>query len=69
MNGLFIDVLGGFGWYFGKFWVSLVFEDDIFLFGVDLWWLLDGGVNWVMVFFFWFIYEVYVDKYDLVFDS
>lgn len=43
VNFIFDSVLGGFGWYFGKIRVYFDNFNDIYVFGVDLWWSCDVG--------------------------
>ncbi len=67
LNGLPDDILGGFGWYFGKIRANPQNPDEVFVLGVDLWRSPDGGQSWQESAPPWFTYEVHADKHDLVF--
>ncbi|MBK7694229.1 MAG: T9SS type A sorting domain-containing protein [Saprospiraceae bacterium] len=66
-SGLPCDVLGGFGWYFGRIGVNPNNPNDIFLLGVDLYRSLDGGISWVRATPDWWTYEVHADKHEIEF--
>ncbi len=66
-DGLPDNVLGGFGWYFGKIRVNPQDENDFFVLGVDLWRTRDGGQAWERFSPPWFTYQVHADKHDLVY--
>ncbi|HBO75422.1 MAG TPA: hypothetical protein DD653_12160 [Marinilabiliales bacterium] len=61
------DVLGGFGWYFGKIRVNPYNKNQLFVLGVDLYRSDNGGQFFEMTTPPWFTYEVHADKHDLVF--
>lgn len=63
------DPLGGFGWYFGKIFVSPTDPFDIYLHGVDLWRSQDGGKSWQLGAPEWWEYSVHADKHDQVWDK
>lgn len=67
MNGLPGNVLGGFGWYFGKIAVNPNDANDLFILGVDLWRSTNGGLNWQKSTPNWWVYSVHADKHDLTF--
>lgn len=66
-SGLPCDVLGGFGWYFGRIGVNPKNPNDIFLLGVDLYRSLDGGMRWERATPDWWTYEVHADKHEIEF--
>ncbi len=61
------NVLGGFGWYFGKIAVNPQDRNDIFVLGVDLWRSRDGGTEWDISEPPWWEFNVHADKHDLSF--
>ncbi|MDQ3142375.1 MAG: T9SS type A sorting domain-containing protein [Bacteroidota bacterium] len=65
--GLPCDVLGGFGWYFGKFIINPNNPNDVMVLGVDLYRSYDSGLNWKLESPEWFTYEVHADKHDIHF--
>jgi len=67
LNGDGGDILGNFGWYFGKVRINPFNRDQIFVLGVDLWMTEDQGQTWAMKSPIWWTYEVHADKHDLVF--
>jgi photosystem II stability/assembly factor-like uncharacterized protein len=66
-NGLPSNVLGGFGWYFGKIRVNPANPDEVFILGVDLWRTPDLGQSWLQSAPPWWQYIVHADKHDLVY--
>ncbi len=66
-NGLPTNVLGGFGWYFGKIRVNPANPDEVFVLGVDLWRTPNSGQSWLESVPPWWTYEVHADKHDLVY--
>ncbi|MDF1694806.1 MAG: T9SS type A sorting domain-containing protein [Saprospiraceae bacterium] len=68
-TGLPCNVLGGFGWYFGKIRVSPFDEDIIYVLGVDMYDTKDGGQTWNRSTPPWWSYDVHADKHDLMFDG
>ena len=68
-NPISDNVLGGFGWYFGKIRVNPADPDDIYVLGVDLWRSRDGGENWETATPPWWEYSVHADKHDLQWDN
>ena len=66
-NGDEVDVLGGFGWYFGKIRVSPNDPNDVYLLGVDLWRTTNSGGDWNKAAPDWWTYDVHADKHDLIF--
>lgn len=61
------NVLGGFGWYFGKIAVNPKNRNDMFVLGVDLWRSTDGGTEWDSSTPPWWEFDVHADKHDLSF--
>lgn len=68
-NGLPLNVLGGFGWYFGRIHVNPYNENYLVLPGVDQFVSTDGGVSWTQNVPDWSDYIVHADKHDLVFQD
>lgn len=66
-QGIPIEALGGFGWYFGKIGVNPFDLDEISLMGVDMYTTRDGGATWEMSTPPWFEYIVHADKHDMVY--
>lgn len=69
MNGLPLDVLGGFGWYFGRIHVNPFNENHLILPGVDQYASTDGGLNWTINVPAWLDYIVHADKHELIFED
>ncbi|MFA6402151.1 MAG: T9SS type A sorting domain-containing protein [Salinivirgaceae bacterium] len=61
------DILGGFGWYFGKIRVNPYNKKQLFVLGVDLSRSDNGGTHFELSTPPWYTYEVHADKHDLVF--
>lgn len=61
------DVLGGFGWYFGKLRISPYNHNEIYILGVDMYKTLNGGSSWFMTTPIWYLDQVHADKHDLFF--
>jgi photosystem II stability/assembly factor-like uncharacterized protein len=61
------NILGGFGWYFGKIRVNPWNADQVFVLGVDMFKSTDGGESFNMCTPPWYYYEVHADKHDLTF--
>ncbi|MFN4256018.1 MAG: WD40/YVTN/BNR-like repeat-containing protein [Saprospiraceae bacterium] len=61
------DVMGGFGWYFGKIWINPFDQNDLWVGGVELWRSRDGGENWEQATPPWWTYEVHADQHDMAF--
>jgi len=64
-SGLDPDVLGGFGWYFGRIHINPFDENTIVLPGVEQYASTDGGQTWSRNVPEWFTYEVHADKHAL----
>ena len=61
------NVMGGFGWYFGKLFVNPVNPEHIFILGVDMYETRDGGETWEQSVPNWWTNQVHADKHDLQF--
>lgn len=61
------NVLGNFGWYFGKIALHPNDDEQLYLLGVDGWRSYDGGGTWELFTPNWWTYEVHADKHDLTF--
>ncbi len=59
------NILGGFGWYFGKVHVNPNDPDHIFVLGIDMYETRDAGLTWTEAVPPWWTYEVHADKHDL----
>ncbi len=66
-DGLPQNIMGGFGWYFGRIEVNPWNDDDLWVCAVDLWRTTDGGENWQRAAPPWWQYAVHADKHDLMF--
>jgi photosystem II stability/assembly factor-like uncharacterized protein len=64
-SGLDPDVLGGFGWYFGRIHINPFDDNTIVLPGIEQYASTDGGQTWVRNVPEWFTYEVHADKHAL----
>jgi len=60
-----LEVLAGFGWYFGKIEVDPIDPEHFYILGVDLWETTDGGFFWDLAGPDWWSYELHADKHDL----
>ena len=61
------NAMGGFGWYFGKLFVSPQSGSQISILGVDMWTTDNSGTSWYMSVPPWWEYSVHADKHDLAF--
>lgn len=61
------DVMGGFGWYFGRIELNPWDDDELWLLSIDLWRARDGGQAWDQAAPPWWEYIVHADKHDIVF--
>lgn len=61
------NVMGGFGWYFGKIAVNPTDDNEIYVLAIDLYATYDGGQNWQLAAPIWWTYQVHADKHDFVF--
>ncbi len=68
-NGLDIDALGGFGWYFGEIYVNPYNDNHIVITGVEMYHSIDGGSTWSQNVPDWWTYEVHADKHNVLFLS
>lgn len=64
-EGLPNNVLGGFGWYFGKIHVNPNDPNHFYVLGVEMWETRDAGQTWSLSVPEWWTYEVHADKHDL----
>lgn len=67
--GMDENILGGFGWYFGKIKINPKNENDVFVLGVDMYRYNATTQLWTRAVPQWFTYEVHADKHDLVFNE
>lgn len=67
-NTLDCELMGGFGWYFGRMAINPLNHKNIFLLGVALWESQDGGIHWSNVDFS-SNENLHADKHLLIFDK
>jgi photosystem II stability/assembly factor-like uncharacterized protein len=65
--GLPGEILGGFGWYFGKLRLNPDNPNELFILGVNLWKSSDQGGQWQQADPPWWEYTVHADKHDFVY--
>ena len=61
------NVLGGFGWYFGKIRIDPQNKEIIYLLGVDLYRRISRTGDWEIAAPDWWKNQVHADKHDLIF--
>jgi photosystem II stability/assembly factor-like uncharacterized protein len=64
-TGLPPGVMGGFGWYFGKVYISPQDDSDIYFGAIDLYRYNDTTQSWRKESPPWYTYQVHADKHDL----
>jgi photosystem II stability/assembly factor-like uncharacterized protein len=65
--GVPTDMMGNFGWYFGRVFVNPYNSNNIIIGGVDMFQTTDGGLSWSQNVPDWWTYDVHADKHDVLF--
>ncbi len=66
-SGVPTDMMGNFGWYFGRIYINPYNSNNMIIGGVDMFQTTDGGTSWSQNVPDWWTYDVHADKHDVLF--